>query len=62
MPASIGIAMRNFTRFPELPDPKALVDYGVWVEQLGFESLWVWDHILLGYLIRIFQLPTRLLS
>ena len=37
MPASIGIAMRNFTRFPELPDPKALVDYGVWVEQLGFE-------------------------
>ncbi len=48
MPASIGIAMRNFTRFPELPNPRALVDYGVWVEQLGFESLWVWDHILLG--------------
>jgi alkanesulfonate monooxygenase len=48
MPASIGIAMRNFTRFPELPDPSALVNYGVWVEQLGFESLWVWDHILLG--------------
>jgi probable F420-dependent oxidoreductase len=48
MPATIGIAMRNFTRFPELPDPKALVEYGVWVEQLGYESLWVWDHILLG--------------
>jgi alkanesulfonate monooxygenase len=48
MPARIGIAMRNFTRFPELPDPKALVEYGVWVEQLGFESLWVWDHVLLG--------------
>ena len=48
MPAKIGIAMRNFTRFPELPDPKALVEYGVWVEQLGFESLWVWDHVLLG--------------
>jgi probable F420-dependent oxidoreductase len=48
MPAKIGIAMRNFTRYPELPDPKALVEYGVWVEQLGYESLWVWDHILLG--------------
>ncbi|MGH7082035.1 MAG: LLM class flavin-dependent oxidoreductase, partial [Acetobacteraceae bacterium] len=46
--AKIGIAMRNFTRYPELPDPRALVEYGVWVEQLGFESLWVWDHILLG--------------
>ena len=43
-----GIAMRNFTRFPEIPDPRALLDYGVWVESLGFESLWVWDHILLG--------------
>lgn len=48
MPASIGIAMRNFTRYPDLPDPRALTDYGVWVEELGFESLWVWDHILLG--------------
>lgn len=48
MSARIGIAMRNFTRYPELPDPRALVEYGVWVEELGFESLWVWDHILLG--------------
>ena len=43
-----GIAMRNFTRYPEIPDARALVEYGVWVEELGFESLWVWDHILLG--------------
>jgi probable F420-dependent oxidoreductase len=48
MPAKIGIAVRNFTRFPAVPDPKELVEYGVWVEQLGYESLWVWDHILLG--------------
>ena len=27
---------------------KALVDYGVRMEQLGFDSLWVWDHVLLG--------------
>lgn len=44
----IGIAMRNFTRYPEMPDPRALMEYGIWVEELGFESLWVWDHILLG--------------
>ena len=44
----IGIAMQNFTAAPEMPDAKALIDYGVRVEQLGYESIWVWDHILLG--------------
>ena len=43
-----GVAMRNFTAFPQLPDARALVDYGVRMEELGFESVWVWDHILLG--------------
>src|SRR5256714_11182492 len=43
-----GIATRNFTAYPELPDAKALVEYGVRVEELGYDSLWVWDHILLG--------------
>lgn len=43
-----GIAMRNFTRYPEMPSAKALIDYGVRMEALGFESLWAWDHILLG--------------
>ena len=43
-----GLAMRNFTAFPELPDTDALLDYAVRAEELGFESLWVWDHILLG--------------
>ena len=45
---TFGIAARNFTAYPEMPDAKALVDYGVRVEELGFDSLWVWDHILLG--------------
>lgn len=45
---TFGIAMRNFTAYPEMPDPDALIEYGVRMEQLGFESLWVWDHILLG--------------
>ena len=45
---TFGIAMRNFRTYPELPDPRALLDYGVRMEELGYESLWVWDHILLG--------------
>ncbi|HEU0160610.1 MAG TPA: LLM class flavin-dependent oxidoreductase, partial [Hyphomicrobiaceae bacterium] len=43
-----GIAMRNFTKYPEMPDARALIDYGVRMEELGYESLWAWDHILLG--------------
>src|SRR3981081_4217528 len=43
-----GIAVQNFTAYPQMPDAKALVEYGVRMEQLGFDSLWVWDHILLG--------------
>ena len=31
-----------------MPDAHALVEYGVQMEQLGFDSLWVWDHVLLG--------------
>jgi probable F420-dependent oxidoreductase len=45
---TFGIAARNFNKFPEMPDAKALVEYGVRMEELGFDSLWVWDHILLG--------------
>ncbi len=45
---TFGIAARNFTTYPEMPDIKALVEYGVKMEQFGFDSLWVWDHVLLG--------------
>ena len=31
-----------------MPDARALVDYAVRAEELGYESVWVWDHILLG--------------
>ncbi len=44
----VGIAMQNFTAAPQMPDAKALIDYGIRMEQLGYESVWVWDHILLG--------------
>src|SRR5215210_2744786 len=43
-----GIAARNFTAYPQMPDARGLVDYGVQVEELGYDSLWVWDHVLLG--------------
>jgi probable F420-dependent oxidoreductase len=45
---TFGVAMRNFTTWPELPDPQALIDYAVTAEALGFDSVWVWDHIFLG--------------
>jgi probable F420-dependent oxidoreductase len=45
---TFGVAMRNFTTWPELPDPQALIDYAVTAETLGFDSVWVWDHIFLG--------------
>lgn len=45
---TFGIAMRNFTTYPEMPDPQALLAYAVEAEELGFDSIWVWDHIFLG--------------
>jgi len=45
---TFGITMRNFQRYPEIPDARALVDFGVRAEELGYDSLFVWDHILLG--------------
>jgi probable F420-dependent oxidoreductase len=45
---TFGLAMRNFTTYPEMPDPQALIAYAVEAEGLGFDSIWVWDHILLG--------------
>ncbi len=45
---TFGLAMRNFTTWPQMPDPQALIDYAARAEALGFDSVWVWDHILLG--------------
>jgi alkanesulfonate monooxygenase len=40
--------VRNFTAYPEMPDVGALVEYGIKMEQRGFDSIWAWDHVLLG--------------
>jgi probable F420-dependent oxidoreductase len=45
---AFGIAMRNFTKYPEIPSAQGLIEYGVRMEQLGYESIWAWDHVLLG--------------
>ena len=42
---TFGIAARNFTAYPEMPNAKGLVEYGVRIEELGYDSIWVWDHI-----------------
>lgn len=44
----VGLALKNFTAHPEEPDFEGLAGYAVRAEALGFESLWAWDHILLG--------------
>jgi alkanesulfonate monooxygenase len=43
-----GVALKNFTTFAETPDIDEILAYTVQAEALGFQSAWVWDHILLG--------------
>ncbi|HEV8440456.1 MAG TPA: TIGR03619 family F420-dependent LLM class oxidoreductase [Methylomirabilota bacterium] len=43
-----GLALRNFVGPGEVPDVAALYAYAERAEALGFESLWAWDHVLLG--------------
>jgi alkanesulfonate monooxygenase len=43
-----GLAIRNFVGPGEVPDVQALYAYAERAESLGFESLWAWDHVILG--------------
>ena len=43
-----GVALKNFTPHPEEPSIDDIVAFATRAEALGFESAWVWDHILLG--------------
>ena len=43
-----GLAIRNFVGPGEVPDVHAVYAYAERAEALGFESLWAWDHVLLG--------------
>src|SRR5213083_3268783 len=45
---TFGLAIKNFVGPTETPDVDALYAYAERAEVLGFESLWAWDHVLLG--------------
>jgi probable F420-dependent oxidoreductase len=48
MSVSFGLAIKNFVGPTENPDVDAILAYAERAEQLGFESLWAWDHVILG--------------
>jgi len=48
MSVSFGLAIKNFVGPTETPDVDAIIAYAERAEQLGFESLWAWDHVILG--------------
>jgi probable F420-dependent oxidoreductase len=43
-----ALAIRNFVGPGEVPDVHEIYAYAERAEALGFESLWAWDHVLLG--------------
>jgi alkanesulfonate monooxygenase len=45
---TFGLAIKNFVGPAETPDIDALYRYAARAEELGFESLWAWDHVILG--------------
>jgi probable F420-dependent oxidoreductase len=45
---SVGLAVENFTPQSSDPSATALTEYARRAEELGFDSLWAWDHLFLG--------------
>src|SRR3989338_4867008 len=43
-----GLAVKNFVGPAETPDVEGILAYAERAEALGFESLWAWDHVILG--------------
>ena len=43
-----GLILQNYVAAGESIHPKELVAHAVKAEELGYSSIWVWDHILLG--------------
>lgn len=43
-----GLALESFTPPGKLPNPSSIYEMTEKGESLGFDSVWVWDHILLG--------------
>ena len=43
-----GLALENFTPADKSPDVQSIVSYARRAEELGYDSLWAWDHMFLG--------------
>jgi probable F420-dependent oxidoreductase len=43
-----GIALESFTPPGKSPDKNSIIEMAKTAERLGFDSIWVWDHLLLG--------------
>ncbi|MGI0085145.1 MAG: LLM class flavin-dependent oxidoreductase, partial [Nitrososphaerales archaeon] len=43
-----GVALENFTPPGKSPSMERIYETAELAESLGFDSLWVWDHLLLG--------------
>jgi probable F420-dependent oxidoreductase len=48
MTVEFGLALENFTPERKVPDLDAISAYSVMAEDLGFASVWAWDHLFLG--------------
>ncbi len=48
MPGRFGLAVENFTSAAKSPDIQELLTNARRAEELGFTSLWAWDHLFLG--------------
>ncbi len=48
MTVEFGLALENFTPERKVPDMGAITGYSVTAEELGFASVWAWDHLFLG--------------
>jgi alkanesulfonate monooxygenase len=48
MTVEFGLALENFTPERKVPDMHAVSAYSVAAEELGFASVWAWDHLFLG--------------
>jgi len=48
MPATFGLAVENFTSAQKTPRMEELLTTARRAEELGFSSLWAWDHLFLG--------------
>jgi probable F420-dependent oxidoreductase len=48
MTVEFGLALENFTPERKVPDMDAVSAYSALAEDLGFASVWAWDHLFLG--------------